>query len=266
MGDDGRILIVIPARYSSHRFPGKPLASLRSHDGSEKQLIQWTWECAARSRYGDIVVATDDDRIAAAVARFGGKVVMTSTAAENGTMRCAEIAAKVDADLIVNLQGDSPLVPADFIDTLVDAWRTRHAPVLTAYVECDSELEGRLLADAAAGRVGGTTVVVNAASHALYFSKSIIPHRSGVEPPLKLHVGLYAYTPAALANYAATPAGALELAEGLEQLRFLDMGYPIEAVAVVAPRGGLWEVNNPDDIMLVEAGLGLTAAAIPEST
>lgn len=260
MAERDRVLIVIPSRFASSRFPGKSLAPLRGHDGAEKPLIQWTWECAAHLSHGDVVVATDDRRIAEVVERFGGKAVMTSMDAANGTARCAEVAASIEADLIINLQGDSPLVPAYFIGALIDGWRASGAPVLTAYVECDAELEGRLVTDAAAGRVGGTTLVVNAASQALYFSKSIIPHRPGNVPALKFHVGLYAYTPKALAAYAAFPAGPLELAEGLEQLRFLEMGYPIAAVEVPAPAGGLWEVNNPEDINIVEAGLRRRAA------
>ncbi|CAN5280580.1 manno-octulosonate cytidylyltransferase [soil metagenome] len=235
---------------------------LRGPDGVGKPLIQWTWECTASLLHGDVVVATDDARIAAVVAGFGGKVVMTSVDAANGTARCAEVAAAVDADLIINLQGDSPLVPAHFVDALVEAWRVSRAPVLTAFVECDAELERRLLADAGAGRVGGTTLVVNAASQALYFSKSVIPHRGGRGPALKFHVGLYAYTPEALAAYVAHPSCPLELAEGLEQLRFLEMGCPIEAVAVPPPPGGLWEVNNPEDIALVEAGLRRRASSL----
>jgi 3-deoxy-manno-octulosonate cytidylyltransferase (CMP-KDO synthetase) len=259
MADRPRVLIVIPARFASSRFPGKALAPLRNGAGEAKPLIQWTWETATRSRYGDIVVATDDTRIAEAVKGFGGEPVMTSTAAANGTARCAEVAAATDAELIINLQGDSPLVPPSYIDALVEAWQAGGAPVLTAYISCDAPTERQLLDDAAAGRVGGTTLVINAASRALYFSKAVIPHRSGGDPALKLHVGLYAYTPAALAAYAAHPASGLELAEGLEQLRFLDMGHPIQAVSVPPPPGGLWEVNNPEDVPLVEAALRVRA-------
>jgi len=255
MADRPRILIVIPSRFASSRFPGKSLAPLRDGAGETKPMIQRTWEAATRSRFSDIVVATDDPRIAEVVTGFGGEAVMTSTAAANGTTRCAEVAAAMDADLIVNLQGDSPLVPPSYIDALVEAWQAGGAPVLTAYISCDAPTERRLLDDAAAGRVGGTTLVIDAASRALYFSKAVIPHRSGSEPALKLHVGLYAYTPAALAAYVAQPASALEMAEGLEQLRFLDMGYPIQAISVPPPQGGLWEVNNPEDVPLVETAL-----------
>ncbi|MDG2533780.1 3-deoxy-manno-octulosonate cytidylyltransferase [Sphingomonas sp. HITSZ_GF] len=243
------VLIVVPARFASVRFPGKPLALL-----GEKPLVQWTWEAAMRaSDLGDVVVATEDERIAEAVRGFGGTAVMTGAAARNGTERCAEVAARrPGAKLVINLQGDSPLVRRSDIAALVDAWRATGAAMLTPWLACDAATEARLLADAAAGRVGGTTVVADRAGNALYFSKRVLPH--GARP--KLHIGLYAYTPAALAAYAGWAPGALELAEGLEQLRFLENGMGIRLVEVPAPEAGFWEVNNAEDVPLVASALG----------
>jgi 3-deoxy-manno-octulosonate cytidylyltransferase (CMP-KDO synthetase) len=244
------VLIVIPARHGSTRFPGKPLALL-----GDKPLVQWTWEAAMRAHdLGEVVVATEDERIADVVRGFGGVAVMTSPAARNGTERCAEVAAmRPEAKLVVNLQGDSPLVRRSDIAALVGAWRESGAAMLTPYVACDAATEARLLGDAAAGRVGGTTVVADRAGNALYFSKRVLPHGA----PPKLHIGLYAYTPRALAAYAGWAPGALEIAEGLEQLRFLENGMPIRLVEVPAPETGFWEVNNPEDVPLVASALGL---------
>lgn len=243
------VLIVIPARFASTRFPGKPLALLGG-----KPLVQWTWEAAMRARdLGEVVVATEDDRIAEAVRSFGGTAVMTSAEARNGTERCAEVAAlRPEVKLVVNLQGDSPLVRRSDIAALVAAWRASGAAMLTPYLNCDAATEARLLADAAAGRVGGTSVVADRAGNALYFSKRVLPY--GASP--KLHIGLYAYTPEALAAYAGWAPGALEVAEGLEQLRFLENGMAIRLVEVPAPETGFWEVNNPEDVALVESALG----------
>ena len=244
------ILIVVPARFASTRFPGKPLALLGG-----KPLVQWSWEAAMRaSDLGAVVVATEDARIAEAVRGFGGTAVMTSAEARNGTERCAEVAAlRPEAKLVINLQGDSPLVRRSDIAALAGAWRETGAAMLTPYLTCDSQTEARLLADAGAGRVGGTTVVADQAGNALYFSKRVLPY--GGRP--KLHIGLYAYTPAALAAYAGWAPGALETAEGLEQLRFLENGMGIRLVEVPAPERGFWEVNNPQDVPLVESALGL---------
>lgn len=243
------VLIVIPARFASVRFPGKPLAPI---DG--KPLIQWTWEAAMRAaNLADVVVATEDARIADAVRGFGGTPVMTSADARNGTERCAEVAAlRPGARLVINLQGDSPLVRRDDIAALVSAWRATGAEVLTPVLAWDAATEARLLADVEAGRIGGTTVVADRAGNALYFSKRVLPH--GGRP--RLHIGLYAYTPAALAAYAGWAPGTLECAEGLEQLRFLENGVPIRLVEAPAPETGFWEVNNPEDVALVRSALG----------
>jgi len=243
------VLIVIPARHASVRFPGKPLARI-----GDKPLIQWTWEAAIRAAdLGEVLVATDDARIADAVHGFGGAAEMTSMTARNGTERCAEIAAlRPDARLVINLQGDSPLVRRGDIAALVEAWRDSAAAVLTPALAWDPATEERLLADAAAGRVGGTTVVADGAGNALYFSKRVLPH--GGRP--RLHIGLYAYTPAALSAYAGWAPGVLETAEGLEQLRFLENGMPIRLVELTPPARGFWEVNNPEDVALVASALG----------
>lgn len=248
-----RSLIIIPAREGSLRFPGKPLAPLTARSGQSRSLIEWVWRAAtAAADPADVVVATDSARIADAVAAFGGSAVMTSSEARNGTERCAEAYARLgcEADLVVNLQGDNPLVPPHYIAALVSAFADPMVQVATPYVRCDAAMSEQLRGDYARGRIGGTCVVARGDGTALYFSKAPIPHGA---PLLDLHIGLYAYRPVALAAYAALPVSPLEQREGLEQLRLLEAGLPVHLVKVDLPEGGLWEVNNPEDVPLVEA-------------
>lgn len=248
-----RSLVIIPAREGSVRYPGKPLAPLTSRSGVTRPLVEWVWHAACRAADpGDVVVATDSRAIADAVAGFGGSAVMTSSAARNGTERCAEAYALLrrEADVVVNLQGDNPLVPPSYIAALLAAFADPAVQVATPYVRCDPTMSARLRGDYAAGRIGGTCVTLRQDGTALAFSKAPIPHGAEL---LNLHIGLYAYRPEALAGYAALPVSALELAEGLEQLRLLDAGLPVHLAEVALPEGGLWEVNNPADVPLVEA-------------
>jgi 3-deoxy-manno-octulosonate cytidylyltransferase (CMP-KDO synthetase) len=251
-----RVLVVVPARYASQRFPGKPLAPIRGRDGVARPLIQWSWEAAMQvGDRADVIVATDDTRIADVVRGFGAMVAMTPTAARNGTERCAALLDQCEfaPDLVVNLQGDSPLTTRGALEALIDGWAATRAPVLTPWLACDAAIGAMLLADDRAGRVGGTSVVADRAGNALYFSKRPIPYGPG--EGLKLHLGLYAYTPAALRRYAALEPGPLELSEGLEQLRFIEHGIAIRLVEVERPPSGFWEVNHPDDIAPVERAL-----------
>lgn len=246
-------LIVIPAREASSRFPGKPLAPLAARDGVSRPLIEWTWRAALRAADpADVVVATDSARIEDAVAAFGGNVVMTSSDAMNGTERCAEAYALLgrEADVVINWQGDNPLVPAPYIAALLAAFADPAVQMATPFARCDAAMSARLRSDYAEGRVGGTCVTARRDGTAIAFSKAPIPH--GAER-LNLHIGLYAYRPAALAAYAALPVSQLEIDEGLEQLRLLDAGLSVHLVEVDLPQGGLWEINNPEDVPLVEA-------------
>jgi 3-deoxy-manno-octulosonate cytidylyltransferase (CMP-KDO synthetase) len=258
MSADPSVLIVVPARLASTRFPGKPLTPLRGRDGVTKPLVQWSWEAASRAAdVAQIVVATDAPAIAQVVEDFGGRVVMTSPECRNGTERAAEALASIDLepDLVINLQGDSPLVRRSDVLALIHAWRETGAAVLTPYVQCDRATEERLVSDMRAGRIGGTTVVTDRTGRALYFSKRLIPYQSAPGVALKLHIGLYAYTPQALGLYAASEPAPLEQAEGLEQLRFLENGLQIQTVEIPDLPSGFWEVNNPEDVEMVERAL-----------
>lgn len=259
-GDDFTILI--PARYASKRYPGKPLVPLTGPDGVAKSLIQRTWEAACAVRGATrVAVATDDDRIADAARAFGAEVVMTSPDCRNGTERCAEALAGLDPEpgIVVNLQGDAPLTPPAFVEALVDGLaKDPGADVATPVLRCDGAALAAFRAERAAGRVGGTTAVFAADRSGLYFSKEVIPYDSVEYPanaptPVYHHVGVYAYRPAALRAYAASEQGVLEDREGLEQLRFLEQGRRVLCVEVEAAGRAFWELNNPEDVDRIEA-------------
>lgn len=253
--------IVIPARFQSSRYPGKPLAALRGTGGESASLIERSWRAASLVEAADrVLVATDDSRIADEVERFGGQAVMTPAGCRNGTERCAAVAEALGEDgIIVNFQGDALLTPPEMVDSLVRRMRSDpDLPVATPAIRCSRETHAHLLADRAAGRVGGTTVVVGGGGDALYFSKQVIPFvpDEWAGPlPVHLHLGIYAYRRSALDAYSGLEPGELEIAEGLEQLRFLDAGIRIGAVVSDPPEGVLVELNNPTDVPLIEAEL-----------
>jgi 3-deoxy-manno-octulosonate cytidylyltransferase (CMP-KDO synthetase) len=256
------VLIAIPARYASSRYPGKPLVSLRGPDG-DKTLIRRSWEAAMAVRgVSRVVVATDDARISDHAAGFGAEVVMTSVDWQNGTERCAEVAALLPGfDIVVNLQGDAPLTPPWFVEDLIAGLGADpEADIATPVLRCDGRAVAGFLADRRDGRVGGTTAVFGAGGRGLYFSKEVIPYTGqtyadDAPTPVFHHVGVYAYRPAALAAYPGWPVGPLETLEGLEQLRFLENGRQVLCVEVDARGRQFWELNNPADVPRIEAML-----------
>ena len=260
------VLIAIPARYASTRYPGKPLVSLKGPDG-DKTLIRRSWEAAMAVRGVDrVVVATDDQRIKDHAEGFGAEVVMTSAACQNGTERCAEVAQALPGyDIVVNLQGDAPLTPAWFVEDLIRGLQADPvAEIATPVLRCDGRALNGFLADRRAGRVGGTTAVFGAGMRGLYFSKEVIPYTGATfaddaETPVFHHVGVYAYRPAALAAYPSWPVGPLETLEGLEQLRFLEKNRPLLCVLVEAKGRQFWELNNPEDVPRIEAMMAAQA-------
>ena len=256
-------VILIPARYQSSRYPGKPLVELRGASGTPKPLIQRSVEAARRvAGVSSVFVVTDDERIAEACrpARVG--VIMTSPECRNGTERCAEALAQLhEADVVINFQGDALLTPPGFVEALIARLESdRDALVATPALRLRSEDVRALQAEEAAGLVGGTSVVSDADGHALYFSKKLIPHLpagalDGALSPVRLHVGVYAYRPEALERYVATPVSDLETLEGLEQLRFLVVGIRVAVVEVETPPFALRELNNPEDVAPIEQAL-----------
>lgn len=267
-GQGADACIIIPARYASSRYPGKPLVTLRGASGTPRSLLERSVlaaRAAVEASGGTIplYVATDDDRIAAEAHRIGAEVIMTSDTCRNGTERVAEAVARagIRAEIVVNLQGDAPLTPPHFVSALIEVMRREpQVQMATPVLRCDEEAVQNFIADRAAGRVGATTVVSNRLGQALYFSKEVIPFTNGKGVvngivPVFHHVGLYAYRPSALAAYTAWEPGALETLEGLEQLRFLENGHPIRTVEVFAPGAAFWELNNPSDVPLIESYL-----------
>lgn len=257
------VLIAIPARHASSRYPGKPLVPLTGATGQAMTLIERSWRAAMQVQGVDrVVVATDDARIADHAEGFGAQVLMTSAAHRNGTERCAEVAALVPGhDIIVNLQGDAPLTPPWFVEDLIAGLRAApQMQVATPVLRSDAAGLAGFLEDRRAGRVGGTTAVFGTDGRALYFSKEVIPYTGraygpGEETPVFHHVGVYACRPAALTAYAGWEPGSLETLEGLEQLRFLERGWPVLCVQVQARGRQFWELNNPADVARIEGML-----------
>jgi 3-deoxy-manno-octulosonate cytidylyltransferase (CMP-KDO synthetase) len=256
-------IILIPARYASSRYPGKPLVELKGATGTPKPLIHRSVEAARRVRgVSGVFVVTDDERIAESCAEARVGVIMTSHECRNGTERCAEALPQLhEPDLVINLQGDALLTPPAFVEALIARMENDpEALVATPAMRLRSDEVEALRREEQAGRVGGTTVVTNARGEALYFSKRLIPHlpqwAAEADPtPMKLHVGVYAYRPRALEIYRDTPQSELEMLEGLEQLRFLDAGIRVAVVEVETPPFALRELNNPEDVAPIEEAL-----------
>jgi 3-deoxy-manno-octulosonate cytidylyltransferase (CMP-KDO synthetase) len=241
---------VIPARYQSTRFPGKPLALIGG-----RTLVERVFERAqAASRINRLLVATDDERIASAVRAFGGDVVMTSAAHTTGTDRLAEVARSLPADLFVNIQGDEPLLEPVDIDRLVEGLDSDPSSDMAT-------LADPLLDPEEALDPNVVKVVCDQSGRALYFSRSLIPFvlakpadagGGGMPPPWLRHVGLYAYRRGFLLEFAAWSPGVLERLEGLEQLRTLERGRSIK---VLRAHGRYHGVDTPEDVSAVERAL-----------
>ena len=196
-----KTVIIIPARYASTRYPGKPLVQLRTKEG-KKSLIQLSWEAANKvSGVSEIYVATDDKRIEEHAVTFGAKVVQTSSKCKNGTERCAEAVnnAQLDAEIIVNFQGDAPLTPSWFVEDIIAALKAdKSTDMATPVLRLDRKSYNLFSEDRKSDRVGGTTVVFDKHMCALYFSKELIPFfeiskiGSDEQLPCYHHVGVYA--------------------------------------------------------------------------
>ena len=257
-----RTVIIIPARYSSVRFPGKPLVKLSVGDGLRKSLIQLSWEAACRVKNVEMVfVATDDERIRIEAESFGARVIMTSKECKNGTERCAEAVKNInfEGDVVVNFQGDAPLTPEWFVEDLIRAFeKNLDTQMATPVLRLDNSSLKEFRLDRKSGRVGGTTVVFDNNYNALYFSKEIIPYfdkkhiNQREDCPVFHHVGVYAYRRETLLNYNSWNESNLEVLEGLEQLRFLENSYLIKCVLVDSKGSLFWELNNPEDVVRIE--------------
>lgn len=242
-----RTIGVIPSRYGSTRFPGKPLCNILG-----KPMIQWVVEAVQKAKtLDDVIVATDDGRIADAVASFGGKAVMTPSDLPSGTDRVAMAAAPVaDDDIVINIQGDEPLIDPALIDELAQRMKGEEEWSMSTAAAPIASLD-----DLAARSV--VKVVLAADGSALYFSRLPIPCRRDGDPDLASglylrHLGIYAYRGAFLKKFVSAPPCALEKTESLEQLRALDMGAKILVIRTVDTGVG---VDTPEDVPRMEAAL-----------
>jgi 3-deoxy-manno-octulosonate cytidylyltransferase (CMP-KDO synthetase) len=238
-----RTLGVIPARYGAQRFPGKPLALIAG-----KALVQRVYEQARKaSRLDDVVVATDDTRILEAVESFGGNAVLTSPDCPSGTDRAAEVARQYTCELIVNIQGDEPLMKPEMIDQLVAGMAAEPAfPMGTLARAVESP--------AVWSNPNVVKVVFGAKGNALYFSRCSLPYvrdanGAFVAGKAHKHIGIYAYRREFLLKFVALPQSALEQTEKLEQLRALENNYGIRVW--VTPHDSIG-VDRPEDVQLVE--------------
>jgi len=238
------VLAVIPARYSSSRFPGKVLAPIKG-----KPMLQWVWERAKEASIGEVVIATDDGRIEEVARGFGAQVVMTSPRCQSGTDRVAEVARGKDALLVVNIQGDEPLIPAQAIKDVISplsADPKLPMSTLASPIEADAELDNPNV----------VKVIVDREGFALYFSRLPIPYsRDGTSSsrfPYLRHIGIYGYRREFLLRFSTLKPSPLERAERLEQLRALENGYRIKVV-----RGSYATINvdHPQDLRRVEERL-----------
>jgi len=247
-----RFLGIIPARYASTRFPGKPLADIGG-----KSMIQRVYE-QVKPCLDEVWVATDDTRIEEAVRAFGGNVVMTSTQHKSGTDRCLEASHLIGGnyDVVINIQGDEPFIQPSQIEALKACFSVKPSTRLATLVKRFTPNDGW----EALQNPNSPKVVLNESGEALYFSRSVVPYLRGIEPSQWLekglhykHIGIYAYRRETLEEIAMLPPSPLELTESLEQLRWLENGYSIQTaltdIETIA-------VDTPEDLLRV---LSMTA-------
>jgi 3-deoxy-manno-octulosonate cytidylyltransferase (CMP-KDO synthetase) len=243
-----QVVAIIPARYGSTRFPGKPLADL---DG--RPMIEHVYRRADASPIvSKTIVATDDLRIATTVTAFGGQVRLTQMHHQTGTDRLAEVAATLDCDVVVNVQGDEPLLDSRAISEAVAPFEDPAVSMTTLYRRIDNPAE--------LSNPNVVKVVLDRGGYALYFSRAAIPYARdprGGWPPMYRHIGLYAYRRDVLLVLASLEPTPLERAEGLEQLRALEHGIRIRAVETAYDSIG---VDTPDDLEQVRRLLTATAS------
>lgn len=233
---------IIPARFQSTRFPGKPLVIL-----GEKPIIQWVYENAKKA-LDDVYVATDDERIYKAVEAFGGKAVYTSPNHQSGTDRCAEAAQKVagqmEFDVVINIQGDEPFIRPEQVEGLKACFNSPETEIATLIKPITNAIE--------ITNINRPKVVINKNMEAMYFSRSSIPFVRDSKPEEWInrnefysHIGMYAYRYDILLELTKLPIGVLEKAESLEQLRWLENGYRIKTAKTSFENIG---IDTPEDL------------------
>ena len=236
-----KILGIIPARYASTRFPGKPLIDING-----KSMLQRVYEQAKKCTHlHDVIVATDDERIFDHVIAFGGMVMMTSSVHQSGTDRCAEVSRAYPLfDVVINIQGDEPFIDPEQISNLVSCFKTPGVQLATLIkrVKTVEDLHN----------TNSPKVVVNKLSEAVYFSRSALPHIRGQQPdnwlgcyPYFKHIGIYGYRADILQQITKLPVSPLEKAESLEQLRWIENGYRIKVAETELETHA---IDTPEDL------------------
>lgn len=256
-----KTLIVVPARYGSTRLPGKPLIEIAG-TSMVRRVAEAARRAASELPDAGVVIATDDDRILAHCDMHGLPAVMTDPGLPSGSDRALAAADAVgsDASIIVNLQGDAPFTPTQHIVAVARAAGTSGADAATPYVRLTWDALDQLRAHKRATPFSGTTLTHDSNGRALWFSKSILPairkedtlRSKDDQSPVCRHIGLYAYTRAALQRFVALPEGHYETLEGLEQLRLIENGMHIQCVEVTPPAISIPGIDTAEDVALAE--------------
>jgi 3-deoxy-manno-octulosonate cytidylyltransferase (CMP-KDO synthetase) len=239
-----KILGIIPARFASTRFPGKPLIDIGG-----KTMIRRVYEQAKKATsLSDVIVATDDQRIYDEVLSFGGKVVMTASHHQNGSERCAEAIIDIPADVVINIQGDEPFIHPEQIDTLAALFADPACQIGTLIKVCNDK--------ALLEKPSIVKVTVDKNFKALYFSRSVIPYLRNIDthPTFYKHIGIYGYRVDVLNKITKLKATPLELAESLEQLRWLENGYSIQTAVTTHES---ISIDVPEDLERVKSLIGI---------
>ena len=258
-------IIVIPARFASTRFPGKPLAQIAGHS-----LLHRVWKIAkAVQNIDEVFIATDNPRIEEFAKGFGANVVMTPEECPNGTERAYETvkALGIEPQVIVNLQGDALLTPPWVIQDLVNAMlENPNLPMATPAVQLNEHSYSLLKKNKESGIITGTLVTFDLQGKALYFSKALIPNLrvwDKQHPPVYQHIGIYAYTWQCLQQYRALAPTPFEQAEQLEQLRALENGIPIQVVQTQFKGRSNWAIDCPEDVQIAEDIIAKEGELVP---
>ena len=268
-----QIAIIVPARYGSTRFPGKPLAKLAGH--SLLSRVVANAQAAGANANAHVYITTDDSRIAAHAAELGVPCLMTDESCRTGTDRVWQAAQQLDPapDLVLNLQGDAPLIPPAVIEAVIEAaqYADNSIDILTPAVQLSWDDFDLFREHKKITPHSGTTVVQNPAGEAIWFSKQILPtirtekklRDSGeAMSPVFRHIGMYAYRTAALRRFAALPESFYEPLEGLEQLRALENGMRVKVVPVKLPSlAHVSGIDSPEDLTNAERLLAEEAGA-----
>lgn len=262
-GASGVDLIVVPARYGSSRLPGKPLLQIAGRTLLER-VVAVARSAAAQAGSCEVVVATDDARIAKHAEALKVKVAMTAPELDSGTSRAFAAACQqgLQPARVVNLQGDAPFIPATIVANLMQTLRESGADVATPVFQLDWDRLDRLRAHKQSAPFSGTTCVRATDGRAMWFSKTILPairneDRLRAQPlsPVWQHLGLYGYTLPALQWFASASPSPYEILEGLEQLRFLENGWSVQTVPVDVPAHLLSGIDTPEDLAKAEEAI-----------